>query len=122
MDIKNEFRMHVAYLANTWKMEEVPVAEIPDDRKWWQFWKVDSDRKKNLESISRYMLEALDDFVQIMLKNNGVEEHDVLRTLVIDSIESLYGDVVVLPWWVRPMASQIKVIIINVICGVTADF
>jgi len=112
---------HLKWLIWNWNSDEVSD-ETPDDRRWWEFWKVDASRKKSLLVVGRYLLEGLDDFIRIAsAKGNPLN----YKATIISSASSLYDTVISdakFPWWMKPFGGSIKELIIKVIASLLIDF
>jgi len=114
---------HLNWLLWNWNSEEMSD-ETPDDRQWWEFWKVDKERKKNLQTIGRYLLEGLDDFVRIA-RSEASHDPMAYKDTILGALKSLYDAVIAdakMPWWVKPFGNTVKAIVVNVIGALLIDF
>lgn len=109
------------WLIINWQSSEVSE-DIPEDRKWWEFWKIDAAQKTSLNVIGRYLVEAIDDFVQIVIKYD--KPFEAKYATVLDGISILY-DVVIkdakMPWWLLPFKSSVKSLLINVVASLLIE-
>jgi len=111
VDIKTpELRQQLNFLVLNWNSPEILTSDVlPEDapqKHWWEFWKLDSNQKNSIQNIFRYMLEGLDDFVKILFKKYGSPTDH--QDEIISAISSLYDNVVVLPFWLKPLSSKFK--------------
>jgi len=112
---------HLKWLVWNWSSSETS-ADTPDDRQWWEFWKIDKSRKKGLLVIGRYLLEGLDDFVRIAKSQGNPLEY---KATILNSIGSLYDAVITgakIPWWMKPFGSSLKNLVINVMASLLIDY
>ena len=124
MSLAIEKQLH--WLLYNWSSEEMS-AETPEDRQWWEFWKVDKERKRGLLVIGRYLLEGLDDFVRIARSEtaNSKELPVAYKDDILGALTSLYNAVIAdakMPWWVKPFAKSVKNIVINVLGALLIDY
>jgi hypothetical protein len=100
---------HVNFLVANWHSSDILVSEIlpeSNNKKWWQFWKLDADQKQNLQNVFRYMLEGIEDFVIILQKTYGnIGDH---QEDIVNGVSTLYDNIVTLPLWLKPFNSKIK--------------
>jgi hypothetical protein len=114
---------HLDWLIFNWDSKEVS-AEIPEDRQWWEFWKINQEEKKNLLVIGRYLLEGLEDFIDLAIAESDDEILEYKMT-ILSSMSTLYDRVIKdanIPWWIKPFSSYLKDIVINVIISLLFDF
>ncbi len=110
------------WLLWNWNSSEVST-DTPPDRQWWEFWKTDGSNKKGPLVVGRYLLEALDDFIKIIIYegNNPLD----YKATIINSISALYDTVIndaKIPWWIKPFKGSLKKIIINVLASLLIDY
>ena len=112
---------HLKFLMWNWNSSETS-ADTPEDRQWWEFWKIDKSRKKGLLVVGRYLLEGLDDFIRIAKsKGNPI----TYKATILDSVGSLYDAVITgakVPWWVKPFKGSLKSMVINVLASLLIDY
>lgn len=109
------------WLLWNWDVDEVSE-KTPENRKWWEFWKLDQDQKRSLLVVGRYLIEAVDDFVNIIKKETNPSEY---KATVLDSISTLYDRVIKyakIPIWIKPFGKYVKSFIINTLCSLLIDF
>jgi len=115
---------HLKWLMYNWNSAEVATgATEQEGREWWEFWKVDEARKRELLVIGRYLLEGLDDFVRIAHSQGGNTMG--LKATILASVSSLYDTVITsakMPWWVKPFGKSVKTLVINVVASLLIDF
>lgn len=112
---------HLKWLMWNWNSSETAEG-TPDDRQWWQFWKIDKSRKKGLLVVGRYLLEGLDDFIRIA-KSKG--DPLTYKATILDSAGSLYDAVITgakIPWWMKPFGGSLKTLVINVLASLLIDY
>jgi hypothetical protein len=109
------------WLVYSWDSEEVSE-NTPEERRWWEFWKLDTSQKKSLLVIIRYLIEALDDFVRIALKEENPLEY---KSTVLFSMSDLYDKVIkefTFPWYLKLFKTFFKNFFINNVCTLLFDF
>lgn len=119
--IKIDINGHATNLIAHWQSNE--VSTIPENRKWWEFWKIDTKRKKRLDVIFRFIIEAMDDLLNIV--TNKTKEVIQYRIDIIDGISDIYDVVIAdaeLPWWTIPIRPTLKNIFVNILAPVLLDY
>ena len=112
---------HLKWLVWNWHSSETSLA-TPEDRQWWEFWKIDKSRKKGLLVVGRYLLEGLDDFIRIATSKGNTLKY---KATILDSVSSLYDTVITgakIPWWMRPFSNSLKTLVINVLASLLIDY
>jgi hypothetical protein len=120
MSLEGTLEQHSRWLQHAWNSTE--TADIPDDRRWWEFWRVDKSRKRDLSVIGRYLLEGLDDFIKLANQQGRVLDH---KTPILAAIGTLYDTIIVdakIPFWLKPFRGSLKTIVINVLASLLIDF
>jgi heptaprenylglyceryl phosphate synthase len=111
-----ELQQHVNFLILNWNSPDAMVSEVTienqTDKKWWQFWKLDSNQKNNIQNIVRYLLESTDDFLQILYKKYGAA---LQVDQIVTAVSQLYDTVVKLPLWLTPFSASIKNVVLTLI-------
>jgi hypothetical protein len=99
MSLEGTLEQHSRWLQHAWNSTE--TADIPDDRRWWEFWRVDKSRKRDLSVIGRYL------------------------PPILAAIGTLYDTIIVdakIPFWLKPFRGSLKTIVINVLASLLIDF
>jgi hypothetical protein len=115
---RSDIYPHLRYLEWNWNTTEVSE----HDRAWWEFWKIDTKRKKGLLVVGRYLLEGLDDFVRIATSEGNPLDY---KATILNAMESLYDTVIQdakLPWWMRPFSGSLKILFINILASLLIDY
>lgn len=118
----------LSFLVFNWNSEEVSE-HLPEDRKWWEFWKINPEIKKDLHTVGRYLLEGIDDFIQIVFaqqdpKSTNLEPQE-WKDDILKAASLLYNVVIQdakIPWYMLPFKSSIKTILIDVAASVLIDY
>ena len=112
---------HLKWLLWNWQSTETSEA-TPEDRRWWEFWKIDKSRKKGLLVVGRYLLEGLDDFVRIAKSKGNPLDY---KATILAAAGSLYDAVIKgakIPWWMKPFGGSLKTLVINVLASLLIDY
>lgn len=96
-----------------WKLENPPSS-------WWRVW---SKAKIGFVTITAFLINGLDELIQIVEDAVDVSGPDKKAT-VIKAITRVYDFVIkeAMPMWLRPFSPAIKNFIINVVISYAVDF
>lgn len=118
------------FLVQSWKNPNQqtvqPVSFLSSMTGWWNAWINDPAQKARLDNIIRYLVEAVDDFVNIVLNDLKPEEASAQQSVVLgyikESFTAVYDATIVLPWWLKPFGGRVRTLAIEVICPVIVNF
>lgn len=111
-----EIKIHLMALIAAWD------AELEETKKkaWWKPWTW--FQKVNLVKATNFLLQSLDEFIQIV--DQAIELGPDKKATVLDVISRLYDYVIAeaLPIWLKPFAAPVKNYIIYILISSAIDW
>lgn len=143
-EVNDLLRQHTNFLILNWDSPDAnilqPVSFTDNIKTWWQTWISDPKRKEELSTIIRYLLESLDDFVNLVIQNQSEETLTVLvaasgdsnientttqisiKQSILNSFSKVYDSVMKLPLWLQPFSGKIKSLVVSVVAPIVLDY
>lgn len=117
--IYQDVRNRVDFLKLNWTTPTPVSTDTGPTQRWWEFWKWNWSARKNPEVITRYLLESLEDLIQILKKYEDFSNES--RQIVIQAWAELYDAVVILPLLLKPFYGVIRRLIVDIIIPIMIE-
>lgn len=129
-ELYDQLRQHTNFLITQWKSEGQDktvqtVAFLDTVNSWWSKLFADTKYSDTQADVIKYLLNSVNDFVEIALKTLGTDKlkfTDLIVSNMVASFAKVYDATITLSWYFKPFSKQIRTLVIETMCPILIEF